>query len=210
MTATISPAFQRIMRNSDLTSLGSHYKYKTPETQDNSNIFLSTDGRDYFNKAEQNNAIMNLEDDDEMIEIRQDPDQIRLYKDSSRNSDQDSNYDYLRDSKLKQQQFIRIETDDYDVKSPQNTINATGIMRFSNANNNTIILQEKLNPQQMLFQKSPKNLIPLKKSKIDVKIQKLGQNETDEDYNLKDIDNEGTVNEESVTMYDARQSNSED
>lgn len=39
---------------------------------------------------------MNLEDDDELIEIRPDPDQLRMYKDSSKvSNDRDSNLELL-------------------------------------------------------------------------------------------------------------------
>lgn len=55
------------MRNSDL---GSQNQYKTPDTQEHSHMTLSTDGREFINKVEQNNEIMNYDDDDEVIEIR--------------------------------------------------------------------------------------------------------------------------------------------
>jgi hypothetical protein len=71
------------------------------------------------------------------------------------------------------------------VKSPQHTINATGILRYSNANNNTTITYDKINPSQMLFHKSPpkdNNIIsPQRKSKIEAKMKKLSQNDRDDD-----------------------------
>ena len=44
-------------------------------------MFISAGNKDDFNAFKQNNQIDNLEDDDEVIEIKNDePDQLKLYK----------------------------------------------------------------------------------------------------------------------------------
>ena len=82
MTATISPAFQRILRNSDLSSMSIAQRnlllqqhYRTPDTQDNStnNIFLQTDYVTHTDTCPPTklNHYMDNFDDDELIEIKQ-------------------------------------------------------------------------------------------------------------------------------------------
>ena len=71
---------------------------------------------------------MNLDDDDELIEIRPDPDQLRIYKDSSKVSDNESNLDFME----KKNKGNNIETEEENVVSPNDDTNATGILRYSN------------------------------------------------------------------------------
>lgn len=129
-----------------------------------------------------------------------------MYKDTSRISDLSMNLDF-RNSTLKQDnKYNRIETEEFDnAKSPQNAFNATGILRYSNVYNNTTFMHDKPNPQQMLANKTI--ITPNRKSRIEAKMKKLSQN--DDVDQIKDDEFEVT-NQESITMYDARQSNTFD
>lgn len=90
--AVMSPAFQRMLRVSDLSNMsgnmGQNNLRGTPDTQENSHIFYqSTDGHDLNTPHNLNqNRQLNIDDDDELIEIRPDgadDNQLHMFRDQS-------------------------------------------------------------------------------------------------------------------------------
>ncbi|CDW72193.1 UNKNOWN [Stylonychia lemnae] len=103
LTASISPAFQRMLRVSDLSNVSGNQNNNlrlTPDTQENTQIFYqSTDGNEINGLTQTQklnlNRQLNEEDDDELIEIRPDfqtfvgqgdYNHLNLFRDYSRDS----------------------------------------------------------------------------------------------------------------------------